>query len=274
MFKSSIVLLFLSLSASQTEISIVEHRIIPDEVRALRLKPTFINWSLGNNFLLLDSDNSELFEISSSGKIKLSYGIGRRNHRYGELICAGISPSGVQIVDRLENEILTLDFNLNPIQNTSLKHKIFPELAQIDPWGRIFLYSSTYNGIYLFENDNVMKEPFIDFSKDFYSNYCVEDFSINSNGEISILGCDGFFHEYSQNGMKEISIPVEIHNPEFLAPLRDDWLVLSRDGDCLSMMTLQSINISQMNYPIIDVVTLNRSIAILTKEYIFVLNVR
>ena len=273
LIKAILILWIVSISSSQVKMKIVEHVIFPEELKALRLKPTFINWSLGDKFLLLDFYNSELFELNSLGQIKLSYGINRRNHRYGELIWAGISPSGIQVVDRLENEVLTLDFNLNPIQNTSLEHNIFPELAQVDPWGRLFLLSSTYNGVFIYENDYVARDPFIDFSKYFHSNYCVKDFAINGNGEISLLGCDGFFHQFSQNGMKEISIPIEINNPEFLSSLRDDWLVLNRLGRCFSIKESDYIDTPKIDSQIIDVATLNKSVVFLTKDHILVLNV-
>ena len=57
---------------------------------------------------------------------------------------------GVQIIDRFENELIQIDFRLNPIQSIHFNHAIFPELASIDPWGRLFIYSKTYNSIFLF----------------------------------------------------------------------------------------------------------------------------
>ena len=147
-------------------------------------------------------------------------------------------------------------------------------MAQIDPWGKLFMYSNTYNGIFILENNNISNEPFIDFSKEFYSNYCIKDFAISSDGEVALLGCDGKFNQFSQNGLKKRSIPIDLRNPGFLISIRDDWFVFNSDGECLSISNHEKISIPKISSPILDIATINRSIAILTKEQILVLNVR
>ena len=100
--------LLLSLLIGQSRLTIVEYRPFPDDLSILNLIPTKVNWSIANKFLLLDQDNSELFEIGPFGDINLSSGIGMQNNRYGELIWMGVSPLGIQVVDRLENEIVKI----------------------------------------------------------------------------------------------------------------------------------------------------------------------
>jgi len=193
---------------------------------------------------------------------------------YSELIWAGISPSGIQVIDRLENKIFNLDLNLNFIHNFLIGQSLYPEIAQIDPWGKLFLYSNTYNGVFTLENNYISNVPFIDFSKEFHSNYCIKDFAISSDGEVGILGCDGKFNQFSQNGLKKKSIPAKINNPRFLISIRDDWFVFNADGECLSISSYEKISVQNLSSPILDIATINRSIAILTKEQILVLNVR
>ena len=268
------VLLIFSFGTAENKLHIVESVQIPEQLKALRLKPDRINWSLRNSFLLLDSYNSELFLLKNSGEVKFSSGLGIRNNMYGELIWAGISPIGIQVIDRLENKVMILDLNLNFMHNISINHSLYPEMAQIDPWGKLFMYSNTYNGIFILENNNISNEPFIDFSKEFYSNYCIKDFAISSDGEIALLGCDGKFNQFSQNGLKKRSIPIDIRNPGFLISIRDDWFVFNADGECLSISSHEKISVPKISSPILDIATINRSIAILTKEQILVLNVR
>ena len=205
--------------------------------------------------------------------MNFSSGLGKRQNLYGELIWAGISPIGIQVIDRLENKVIILDLNLNFIHNFLINHSLYPEIAEIDPWGNLFMYSNTYNGIFILENNNILSEPFIDFSKEFHSNYCIKDFAINSNGEVGILGCDGKFNQFSQNGLKKKSIPVKISNPSFLISIRDDWFVFNVDGECLSISSYEKISLPKISLPILDIATINRSIAILTREQILVLNV-
>ena len=45
--------------------------------------------------------------------MNFSSGLGKRQRFYGELIWAGISPIGIQVIDRLENKVIILDLNLN-----------------------------------------------------------------------------------------------------------------------------------------------------------------
>ncbi len=178
------------------------------------------------------------------------------------------------MVDRLENEVIVLDLNLNFMHNISISHNLYPEMAQIDPWGNLFMYSNTYNGIFIFDNNIISNEPFIDFSKEFHSNYCINDFAISSDGDVAILGCDGKFNEFSQNGLKIKSIPTEIRNPLFLVSLRNDWFVFNADGECLLVSSSEKISMPKLSSEILDIASVNRSIAILTKEQILVLNVR
>ena len=268
------VLLIFSVGNAQNKLHIIESVQIPEQLKALRLKPDRISWSLRNSFLLLDSYNSELLLLKNSGEVKFSSGLGIRNNMHGELIWAGISPIGIQVIDRLENKVMILDFNLNFIHNISINYSLYPEMAQIDPWGKLFMYSNTYNGIFILENNNISNEPFIDFSKEFYSNYCIKDFAISSDGEIALLGCDGKFNQFSQNGLKKKSIPIDIRNPSFLISIRDNWFVFNADGECLSISSHDKISVPKISSPILDIATINRSIAILTKEQILVLNVR
>ena len=52
--------------------------------------------------------------------------------------------------------MIYLDYRLNEIQTVSFEQRIFPEMATIDPWGRMYLYSKTYNGIFIFERFDIV----------------------------------------------------------------------------------------------------------------------
>lgn len=270
----STLFFLLSVGIGQPRFDIAEYRPFPENLSILNLEPTQLSWSIGNKFLLLDQNNAELFELGPFSDFYFSGGMGRRNSKYGELVWMGVSPMGIQIVDRLENEIIHLDFRLNPIQTISLNQRIFPEIVALDPWGRLFIYSRTYNGIFIFERSNIDKMPFIDFSKEYLSNYCILDMTINEDGELGILSCDGILHMYSQNGKKQLSIPLVLSEPEFLVSLRDDWLVFNKSGECRSINFLNLMSIPGSSVPIQDVASMNKSVAILSKDHILILNVK
>jgi len=211
--------------------------------------------------------------LKNSGELKFSSGLGSRHNAYGEFIWAGISPIGVQVIDRMENKVIILDLNLNFMYNFLISRSLYPEVAQIDPWGNLYMYSNTHNGIFILENNYIPNEPFIDFSKEFHSKYCIKDFAISSDGDVGVLGCDGEFNQFSQNGLKKKSTRIGISNPQFLISIRDGWFVFNADGACLSISSHEEISVPKISSPILDIATINRSIAILTKEQILVLNV-
>ena len=93
--------------------------------------------------------------------MKFSSGFGRRQNTHGEFIWAGISPIGIQVIDRLENKVMILDLNLNFMHNISINQNLYPEMAQIDSWGKLFMYSNTYNGIFILENNNISKNDMV-----------------------------------------------------------------------------------------------------------------
>ena len=268
------ITLISSFAIAENKLSIAQYIEIPNALKTLKFKPDRISWSLRNSFLLLDSYKSELISINSSGNLNFAKGLGNRYNVFGELIWAGISSNGILVVDRMENEVIVLDINLNYIYKNKIDFNLYPEMAQIDPWGKLFLYSNTYNGIFIFEKTYISKEPFIDFSKEFYSSYCIKDFAINNNGDLAVLGCDGKFSEFSQNGLKKKSIPIKISEPLFLVPLKNDWLIFNSKSEGLSITNLGKVSLPKISSPILDINAFDKSIAILTKEQILVLNVR
>ena len=274
LIKFFFIILIGSSLIAENKLSIVQYIEIPNELDNLKFNPDRINWFLRNSFLLLDSYNSELISINSSGKLNFSKGMGKRYNVFGELIWAGISPNGISVVDRLENEVIILDLNLNYVDRNRIDINLYPEIAHIDPWGRLFLYSNTYNGIFIFEKNYISNEPFIDFRKEFHSNYCIKDFAINSDGEVGILGCDGIFNGFSQNGLKKKSMPIKLIEPLFLIPVNNDWFIFNSKGEAISINSLEKVSLPKINSPILDVASLDKSIAILTKEQILVLDVR
>ena len=259
---------------SQVKLSIVEYRPFPEKLSILDIEPSRINWSIANKFILLDERNRELFELGPFGNLNLNGGFGKTVSRYGELVWMGISPAGIQLVDRLENEIVILDYRLDPIQTIPLDERIFPEQATLDPWGRLFLYSRGYNSIYLYENFHLDKMPFIDLSKIFSSGFCLQDLGVNQDGEIALLGCDGIFHSFSYNGQKLLSFPSTINNAQFLVSVRDDWFIFNSNGDGISIKTETPLSIPGSSIPVIDIASMNRSIAILANDHILILDVK
>ena len=84
---------------------------------------------------------------------------------YGDYIWMDIMPDGVKVLDRLENSLIHLDFNLNHIQSIKFRKNIYPNKASVFPWGDILIYSKVYNGLFLFTNGSLNENIFVNFLK-------------------------------------------------------------------------------------------------------------
>lgn len=265
----------LSFGIGQTlKLTISDYRPFPDKIFKLGIEPTQLNWSIANKFLLLDENRSELIELDPFGNVNLTSGFSGSNSHFGELTWMGIAPNGIRLIDRIENEIVFLDYRLNPIQIITLEQRIFPEIATIDPWGRIYLYSKTYNGIFLFERAELNMIPFIDLSRESPSYHCIIDIASNQDGDLALLSCDGFFQQFSRNGKIIFSTFTKIDEPSFLVALREDWLVFNQQGEGISINSGDQLSIPNSSDPVIDIKSMNRSMAVLTKDHILIIDVK
>ena len=131
LIKFFFIILIGSSLIAENKLSIVQYIEIPNELNNLKFNPDRINWFLRNSFLLLDSYNSELISINSLGNFNFAKGLSKRYNVY-ELIWAGISSNGILVIDRLENEIIILDINLNYIYKNKIDFNLYPEMAQIN----------------------------------------------------------------------------------------------------------------------------------------------
>ena len=119
--KYGIIFIFwANVGLAQVSVSIAEYRPFPEKIELLGIEPTKVGWSIANNLLLLDVNHSELIELSSFGDVTLSGGFNQRSSSFNELIWMGLSPNGIQVVDRLENKIITLDYRLNSMGESKL----------------------------------------------------------------------------------------------------------------------------------------------------------
>ena len=273
--KYGIIFIFwANVGLAQVSVSIAEYRPFPEKIELLGIEPTKVGWSIANNLLLLDVNHSELIELSSFGDVTLSGGFNQRSSSFNELIWMGLSPNGIQVVDRLENKIITLDYHLNSMGESKLNRHIFPELGALDSWGRLFLYSRTYNVIFSVEQKRLIETPFIALTKEFGKAACLKDLEVNQDGELAFLDCDGTVHIFNRLGQVQLYYPSKIDNAEFLVPVRQRWFVFNTQGEGRSIKTNETVTIPVASLPVVDIASLNRSLAILSNDHILILDVK
>ena len=266
--------ILLSGLSAQINLNVAEFRLFPDEIQMLGLQPDMVQWSVAGRFLLMDKMAQQLIGLGLTGDLQMVGGFGRQNYTFVEPIWMGVTPDGILVVDRLDNRIISLDYRLNFIRTTVLEPRIFPELAAVDPWGQLYLYSNQYHSIFSVERGTLDPKPHIDLNIFSDINSCIREISINQDGSLGILTCDDNVHLFSRLGQYNKSISAHISDAYFLVPIRNDWFVFNQDGVGVSILNDIKLVIPGVSVPVMDIKGLNRSIAVLSKDHILILNVQ
>ena len=256
-----------------SEFKIKEYFPLPERISELGLKPTKFNWSVGDRFILIDEVKNQIMNVNPNGNLSFPSGLSE-NSVYGEFIWAGIIPEGVGVVDRLENSINYLDVRLNTNSVLDFSQKIYPEMAAVNSYGVIHLFSQAYNSIYTIERSRFNSSPFIDFTKERLSSNCFIDMSLNDNSDLFLLGCDGIAYVFSLNGKLKTSMPASINDPKHVIAIGDDWFVFNDHDIALSINTNINYRLPQSSTPVVDVQSKNSLIAILSLNQILILDVK
>ena len=257
---------------TQPALNIVDYKSFPPELEILDINPDVFEWGVAGNFLLLDKIDHQLVSIGSLNDIQLVGGFGRKTVSFSEPIWVGVAPNGILLIDRLDNKIISLDYRLIYMNEVSLEPRIYPEKAAIDKWGAIYMYSSQYHSIFLFKRGSLGQIPHIDLKRYDNIDYCISQIMINEEGDIGILGCDNSVHIFSRHGDYKSSYYPNIINAEFLVPVREEWLVFNKSGDGSSIFFNSELKIPEVSIPILDIKSMNRSVAVLSKDHILILN--
>ena len=266
------IALFVCAIQSQSVLNIVDYKSYPPELEILNINPDVFEWGVAGNFLLLDKVDHQLVSIGSLNELQLVGGFGRKTVSFSEPIWVGVSPDGILLIDRLDNKVISLDYRLIYMNEVKLEPRIYPELAAIDKWGIVYMYSSQYHSVFSFKQGSFRQTPHIDLKRYDNIDYCLSQIMINEMGDIGILGCDNSVHIFSRHGEYKSSYYPEIVNAEFLVPLRGNWLVFNKAGKGLSVLSNKNLEIPEVSTPILDIKSMNRSVAVLSKDHILILN--
>ena len=245
-----------------------------EQISALGIYPSKFYYSISNKFLLLDESNNEFLELNQNGHITRPSGLGINNTDYGDIVWLGISQDGIIAIDRLENEIIYLDYRLSYLHTIPLGIGIYPDLVSLDIWDKMQFYSKAYNSVFQYENYKLSDIPFIDLNKEHLFNDCFLDMESNRHGDLALLGCDGQVYEYSVNGKAKNLSFQNLENARFIIPIDNDWLIFNNKGVGVAVNSEASFLIPETSIPIIDIKSNNNSISILSRDHILILNVK
>ena len=267
-----LLIFFIYVIQAQTAFKIADYKIFPPEIEILDIKPDIIEWGVGGSYLLLDKVNHQLVSVGSLSGIQMVGGFGRKAVSFSEPIWVGVAPDGILLIDRLENKVISLDYRLTYMYDISLEPRLYPDLAAIDNWGTIYMYSSQYHSIFALKQKTLIQNPYIDLRTLNNIDYCLSQIEINQAGNIGLLGCDNSVHIFSRHGKYQKSYYPDLVSVDFLVALRDDWLLFNKNGDGLSLLSNERLTIPDVSVPIKDIKSMNKSVAILSKDHILILN--
>ena len=257
---------------AQTVFKIADYKIFAPEMEILDIKPDVIEWGVGGSYLLLDKINHQLVSVGSLSGMQMVGGFGRKAVSFSEPIWVGVAPDGILLIDRLENKVILLDYRLTYIYDISLEPRLYPDLAAIDNWGTVYMYSSQYHSIFAFKQKSLIQNPYIDLKSNNNIDYCISKIEINQRGKIALLGCDNSVHVFSRHGKYQKSYYPDLVSVDFLVALRDEWLLFNKNGDGLSLLSNEILTLPDVSVPIKDIKSMNKSVAILSKDHILILN--
>ena len=228
-----------------------------------------IFWSIDNYFLILDKEIGSVYKFNSSynrnKKIK-NYNI---SEKFGKIVGIVSNSSGTKIIDQSNNQIFILDNDLNLLSIDILDLEIYPNVAAIDLWGKINLYSKRLNGIFLYEKD-IENRALINFDQIQKFGNCVLDIEISTNGSIGVLDCDGRVYIFNMFGKFQYSYSLSIKNPRFILPYKDNWLVFQENGIGLNINNRTNVYLPETKLKLKDITFRGNKIAALYDSYILV----
>ena len=270
------ILFWICIGASQTtnELNVKNLIVFPEEFILSNIHPTKFSWSKIYGFLLLDENRDEIIHTSQFRGKTLFKNHSFQNRKYKNLIWVGNSSEGIKLVDKIDNDVITFDYQFNHVNSISLVPKIYPELVAIGPWGKMFIYSKTYNGIFIYENLSLIENPFIDFSRDGINIHCLNDIESSFGGKLALLTCEGLLYEYERNGKLINLYDLNISNAKFIVSLKNDWLVFDDLGYGLAIRSGDIYRLNISNEKILDIVVTEDAIAALLKDKIITFNVK
>ena len=272
--RSLLIFLFTFTIKGQSAFNIVEYKSFPSELKILDIYPDKIEWGVANGFLLLDKINNQMVSLNSFNEVNLFGGFAKKQLSLSGPIWMGIAPKGITLIDRLDNKVIFLDYRLSYMNEVSIEPRIYPDIAVIDNWGNIYMYSNQYNSIFVFKDKSLDKRPHIDLNRYKNIEYCIKNMSINQDGDLALLSCENSIHVFTRYGKYKKSYFPNLKTIDFLVSVRERWFVFNKDGFGKSLILNEDYNLPNVSTPIIDIKSMNRSLAVLSKDHILILNAK
>lgn len=218
----------------QSAPTVVERLLLTATFRS-GFNPTQLVPASNGILFVLDQDSRQLAVVDRDRQVAYTGGTGREREAFFDPVAACAADLSVTVCDRAEDRLIHFDFRLNYLGDTDLESRFgrpfYPDLAAVDPWGAVLLYSSAAGLIA--KSDPVTKTltAFIDLENQADPLRCVTGLAVAASGEIGILlPCRRELRLFNRFGRPAAIYPLTLAAPQFLVPAGPDWVAIDRDG--------------------------------------------
>ena len=270
---SSISIIFLNLVFSQISFYEKNKIIFSKQLISEDFTADYFFWTIDNRFLVLDKDFGSIYKFGLSDDIFKTFQNYNLSETFGELTGIVFTSFGVAIFDKNNNQIIKLDYELNPVTIDMLDIPLYPEKATLDSWGRINIYSKRLKGIFIYGND-IDEKKLINLEHIPSFDNCISDMECNSEGDLAILDCKGEVYVFNVLGKLRFSFPPNIKSAKFIIPYKNNWIVFDRQGKGVNLTDKSKIFLPETKFKLKDIIVMDNKIALLYNSYISILNVQ
>jgi hypothetical protein len=189
-----------------------------------------------SGLVFLDLDSKRLAK-ETGGTIQFSAGFGEEEDGLFDPVDLETYNLSLFVCDQSQNRLVQFDQRLNYVgefitRNEKNGQFLYPKQVAVDSRGYFFIYSSEFHSVWRGNRQEPGFDRFIDLDQEAESINCVQELAVNERNELALLfPCRSQFRIYSPVGRKLRSVRVEIREPAFLIPVRDQWVILNHKGE-------------------------------------------
>ncbi len=228
-----------------------------------------------NGLIFLDSNRRRIGRWHSDS-LYIEGGFGSRRSGLFDPVDIVSNQLDIYILDRSESKIDRWDAQLNYIhaQPISLEGiPLYPEVFSIDQQGRMAVYSSETQEIYLTDRSSNSLNPFIDLNRISHTNDCIQAMGFGYRDQLAILfDCNNEVQLYSRSGRLERRFSVAVDSPIEIIQIREKWLVINGGGH-MQVLGEDPMLLPLNGLTILDAISDGEFLQILTKTHLILFDI-
>ncbi|MEE9189883.1 MAG: hypothetical protein V3U16_03840 [Candidatus Neomarinimicrobiota bacterium] len=260
---NTIIILFLTNCLSAQILFTVEREMdFPAHFSRQDFVPQKINVGPGGIYFL-DTDSRQI-ALMSSEEVRIEGGYGIGADIFFDPIEILVSGLRVWIVDGTLNTISEFDHRLNFLRTFEMNN-IYPDIAALDTWENVFLWSDQDQMIYKLDLNSGSMEEFVDFTLYRSSINQVLDLVVTPDGSVFLLvEKEQLIYHFNRLG-RLVKILKYDQSIKFIAPFSERSFLISESGFIADMNEQEKFQLPILDQ-IVDVAVANDQLFMLMQD--------